>query len=83
MESQLFDLLVNGGATGILIVAVIVLWRENRRLTAKIEEVLEIQKSIVSLSLNHGQALEKIDKKTALRINALQTNETGGMDGRP
>jgi len=83
MEQVLIDILVGGGVHVLPIVAVIWLALENRRLQTKLEQVYEMQKNTVNLSLQHGQKLDGIEQKAARRITDRQTNEPGALDGRP
>lgn len=65
IETLVLDLLANGGTHGLLIVAIIVLWRENRRLTEKLEQVRQVAASTHAMTLQQNATLSKIESQTA------------------
>lgn len=63
-EQALIDLLLGGGAHGLMIVIIIVLWRENRRLTDKIEATRQTVASVHALTLaNHAAIADMTSDK--------------------
>jgi len=88
METVLIDLLVSGGSHGLLIAIVIVLWRENRRLAAKIEDVRQIASGAHSLILAQNALIyDQEAKKTGAgrQPHKMPTDEpyTGNPPYRP
>jgi len=67
MEQVLADLLVNGGLHGALAVAVIVLWRENRRLQEKLESLRLVQASSHAILLDQNDQLRDIKAQTSVQ----------------
>lgn len=64
MENVILELLASGGTHGLLIVAVIVLWRENRRLMDKLESIRQVAASTHAMTLDQNRVLEKIESQT-------------------
>lgn len=64
MENLILELLASGGTHGLLIVGIIVLWRENRRLTDKLDHVRQVAASTHAMTLEQNHVLEKIEAQT-------------------
>jgi len=71
IDKSLIDLLLSGSPHAILIVAVIVLWNENRRLTAKVEDLskqviqmTQVMSSVHAVNLRQNETLSDIKRNT-------------------
>lgn len=62
IETLILDLIANGSTHGLLIVAIIVLWRENRRLQAKLESVREVVASTHALTVRNADNIASVQK---------------------
>jgi hypothetical protein len=60
LEKLLIDLITNGGLHGALTVAVIVLWRENRRLVGKLEELRQTSASTHAIVLKQADSIQEV-----------------------
>jgi hypothetical protein len=68
IDPAILDLISGLPLHSLMLIAIIVLWRENRRLTAKIEDVRQVAASAHGLILNqsaqiHDLTSQKVDWK--------------------
>lgn len=64
METLILELLTSGGTHGLLVVALIVLWRENRRLVDRMEKLQAVTASVHALTLLQNKEIEAIKAQT-------------------
>jgi len=76
MDSALLDLLIGGGSHGLIVAAIVVLWRENRRLHDKLEAIRLVAASAHALILNQNALVyDATSPKTGAMAQTVSDNK--------